>query len=122
VTEVDNKLVLRMLIGSAVILIILGILGVIEIGLFLILLTILSIVYYLYYLNGKKEIKQPVINEEELKICPICGAKNLKNRKYCRKCNNDIQNITCPVCGTKNDFKNKYCSECDSISQVIKRH
>jgi RNA polymerase subunit RPABC4/transcription elongation factor Spt4 len=55
--------------------------------------------------------------ENKSKTCLICGTENNINRKYCRKCNNLIQNITCPVCGVKNPHTAKYCSHCDSILQ-----
>lgn len=55
--------------------------------------------------------------ENKTKICLVCNTENNINRKYCKKCNNLIQNITCPVCQTKNPHTAKYCSHCDSILQ-----
>ena len=62
-------------------------------------------------------IEEPDFLEKKTKTCQVCGTENNVNRKYCRKCNNIIENITCPVCGTVNPHTAKYCSKCDSILQ-----
>ena len=55
--------------------------------------------------------------EKKVKVCLVCNTENSIHRKYCRKCNNLIQNIVCPVCSVSNPHTAKYCSNCDSILQ-----
>lgn len=69
----------------------------------------------------EKVVQKADFLEDKTKTCLVCGTENNINRKYCRKCNNIIQNITCPVCSTKNPHTAKYCSHCDSILQNKKR-
>jgi len=64
----------------------------------------------------KEEVNEDFL-ENKTKICLVCNTENHIHRKYCKKCNNLIQNITCPVCNTKNPHTAKYCSHCDSILQ-----
>jgi RNA polymerase subunit RPABC4/transcription elongation factor Spt4 len=63
-----------------------------------------------------EEMKEEFL-EKKTKICLVCQTENNINRKYCKKCNSLIQNITCPVCDTINPHTAKYCSHCDSILQ-----
>lgn len=71
--------------------------------------------------NFKEELEEEFKKEntflEKTKICHVCNTKNNINRKYCKKCQTPIQNITCPVCNTVNPHTAKYCSSCDSILQ-----
>ena len=61
------------------------------------------------------------IDVEKIKVCHVCSTKNNINRKYCRKCNTWIKNITCPICEQVNPHTEKYCLNCDSILQNKKR-
>ncbi len=67
----------------------------------------------------EKEVDE--LFEKKTKICLVCQTENNINRKYCKKCNNLIQNIICPVCDTENPHTQKYCIKCDSILQNKRR-
>ena len=59
---------------------------------------------------------------KDTKECPVCHTENIRNIKYCKKCNTNIQDIKCPVCETKNAFDSQFCSNCDSILRNKSRH
>ena len=59
---------------------------------------------------------------KDTKVCPVCHTENIINRKYCKKCQTNIQNKVCPVCDNKNPHSAKYCANCDSILQNSTRH
>ena len=67
--------------------------------------------------DEKNEEEKEDFFEKKVKVCLICNTENSIHRKYCRKCNNLIQNIVCPVCGVNNPHTAKYCRKCDSILQ-----
>lgn len=73
--------------------------------------------YEAAFIEEMKEETNEDFLEKKTKICLVCNTENNINRKYCKKCNNLIQNMTCPVCETKNPHTAKYCSHCDSILQ-----
>ncbi len=46
-------------------------------------------------------------------VCPHCGAKNAKDRKFCGECGQKlISGIACPACGHVNPTGMKFCGEC----------
>lgn len=106
--------------------------GVVIVILVFIIVFILGLIKLGKNANDKtREIvrKDYVFEEEEEKVlfegtktCPVCETENIVNRKYCKKCQSNIQNIVCPVCDTKNPHSAKYCVNCDSILQNKTRH
>lgn len=131
----NKKLILITSIVVASVVIILLVMNVIHIAFGAVLLLMVFVVSYSYLTMKERDIPEDIHDsyeeafvedekdivedflKDKTKICPICETENEIHRKYCRKCNNLIQNITCPVCSTKNPHTAKYCSNCDSILQ-----
>ena len=87
------------------------VLGTIHITIGAVILIVDLVVVYSYTTVKNRDIPEELHDSYEEAFL------NNINRKYCKKCNNLIQNITCPVCDTKNPHTAKYCSHCDSILQ-----
>lgn len=71
-------------------------------------------------INTKKNDVDYLFDIEDLKdmkVCNICNTPNNIKASYCKKCNNDLNDIVCPICQTVNLFNQKYCSNCDTILQ-----
>ncbi len=131
----NNKTMFTLGIFFSTALTLLTIIQVIHVAITVFLLIIVFVSIYSYSTKKDRDIPEDLhghfesaYEEEDFqgflekeKICHVCNAKNNINRKYCRKCNTLIQNITCPVCSTKNPHTGKYCTSCDSILQNKRR-
>ena len=50
---------------------------------------------------------------QENKFCPVCGASNPKNAKFCVECGKNLSvKGKCPACGADVTGKSKFCPEC----------
>jgi len=132
----NKKMINAILIIFGILLVIVYVLELID-SLLLIVSLIVLVIYGTFFnmpkrKNAPKKEANFILEEEkkerqnqkdrEMKTCHVCGTKNIINRKYCKKCNTNIQNITCPVCDHKNPFNKQYCEQCDSILQNKNRH
>ncbi len=57
------------------------------------------------------------------KICPLCGAQNPDNAKFCSKCGAPLEQgtVVCKVCGSKNPRDSEFCRVCGSPLKPITR-
>ncbi len=57
------------------------------------------------------------------KICPLCGAPNPDNAKFCNKCGAPLEEgtVVCKVCGSKNPKDAEFCRVCGSPLKPITR-
>ncbi len=57
------------------------------------------------------------------KICPVCGAENPDNAKFCGKCGTPLEEgtIVCKVCGSINPAGSEFCRVCGSPLKPITR-
>ena len=121
----QNRKIISLVLGFFLVLIFLiGLMDIIDL-VFSILISAAIILLYVIYLvidRPEKEEFRVAKKEGVYKECPVCHTLNNENRKYCKKCNTMIQNITCPVCHEKNPFDATYCKSCDSILQNKTRH
>ena len=66
--------------------------------------------------SAKKSSKEKNSDDDNsVRFCPECGAKNSKNSKFCIECGHKLssnQKPTCPKCGVEISPKSKFCPEC----------
>lgn len=56
---------------------------------------------------------QSIVAVDDGVVCPQCGAKNGKDRKFCGECGQKlVTGIECPSCGHVNPAGTKFCGEC----------
>ena len=54
----------------------------------------------------------------DLKVCPVCGAKNAQSVRFCNNCGENLQAAAapqtgkCPACGFDNPPGTKFCGDC----------
>lgn len=73
-----------------------------------------------FYLDLRGDKK--VVNDEYVDInsstvrCPLCGAENDADSKFCTRCGEELKKeevkIFCPLCGSENDADSKFCVKC----------
>ena len=58
-----------------------------------------------------KDLKQEVMPDNHVLICPDCGTGNEIDSKFCKECGKPLRK-TCPYCNAEVGCDSKFCNKC----------